>query len=322
MSIEILITGGNCEPALPELSRHFTVHFLPNAPDHDAMLNEVCSNVRAIVTSGSYGASRAFIERFPKLEILCCFGAGYDSVDCDAVRDHDLVFTHAAGTNADGVADLVFAHILACARRIPMVDEHVKSGRYAIQGRVPLRHTINEKRLGIIGLGAIGSMVAKRATGFDMEIAYTGPNRKDVPHTFFENVRTLASFADILVATCPGGEATQGLVGAQELAALGPDGIFVNVARASVVDGEALIKALQKNKIGSAGLDLFDGQPSPSPDLAALDNVVLTPHIGGRCFESFENGTSQLVNNLTNYFSGRPVVSPVPGFKRGGELAQ
>lgn len=322
MSIEILITGGNIEPALAELSGHFTVHYLPDAPDQEVMLNDVCGNVRAIVTSGSYGASRAFIERFPKLEILCCFGAGYDSVDCDAVRDRDLVFTHAAGTNADGVADLVFAHILACARRIPMVDDHVKSGRYAIEGRVPLCHTINEKRLGIIGLGAIGTKVAKRATGFDMEIAYTGPNRKEVPHSFFENVHALASFADILVATCPGGEATRGIVGAEELSALGPDGIFVNVARASVVDGNALIKALQENKIGSAGLDLFDGQPTPPPDLAALANVVLTPHIGGRCFESFENGTSQLVENLTNHFSGQPVVSPVPGFKRGGELVQ
>ena len=322
MSIDVLITGANCEPALPELSRHFTVHFLPNAPDQDAMLEEVSGDVRAIVTSGTYGASRAFIEKFPKLELLCCFGAGYDSVDCDAVRDHDLVFTHAAGTNAEGVADLVFAHILACARRIPMVDDHVKSGQYAIEGRVPLRHTINEKRLGIIGLGAIGTRVAKRAAGFDMEVAYTGPNRKDGSHTFFDSVMALASFADILVATCPGGEATRGLVGARELSALGPDGIFVNVARASVVDGDALIKALQQNKISSAGLDLFDGQPTPPPALATLDNVVLTPHIGGRCFESFENGISQLVENLTNHFGGQPVVSPVPGFKGSGELVR
>jgi D-3-phosphoglycerate dehydrogenase len=318
MSIELLVTGANCKPVLPALSRHFTVHFLPDAPDQEAMLNDVCANVRAIVTSGTYGASRAFIERFPRLEILCCFGAGFDSVDCDAVRDHNLVFTHAAGTNAEGVADLVFAHILACARRIPMVDQHVRSGRYATEGRVALRHTIHEKRLGIIGLGAIGSRVAKRATGFDMEIAYTGPNRKDVCHAYYDDVVSLASFADILVATCPGGPATRGRVGADVLSALGPDGIFVNVARASVVDGDALIKALQDGVINAAGLDLFDGQPTPPPALAALDNVVLSPHIGGRCVESFENGATQLVENLTNHFAGRPVVSPIPGFDQRG----
>jgi D-3-phosphoglycerate dehydrogenase len=316
MSIELLVTGANCKPAVPELSRHFTVHYLPDAPDEDTMLNEVCSTVRAIVTSGGYGASRTFIDKFPQLEVLCCFGAGFDSVDCDAVRDRDLVFTHAAGTNSDGVADLVFAHILACARRIPMADAHVKSGRYASDGRLPLRHTIHEKRLGIIGLGAIGSRVAKRATGFDMEIGYTGPTRKEVPHRYYDDIVALASFADILVATCPGGEATRGLVGADVLSALGPNGIFVNVARASVVDGAALIKALQENIIGAAGLDLFDGQPSPPPELAALDNVVLTPHIGGRCVESFENGINQLLENLTNHFAGHPVVSPVPGFAK------
>ena len=119
MKIEVLVTGANCKPILLELSRHFAVHFLPDAPDQDAMLDEVCSSVRANGTLGTYGASRAFIEKFPKLKILCCFGAGFDSVDCDAVRDHDMVFTHAAGTNADGVADLVFAHILACARPHP-----------------------------------------------------------------------------------------------------------------------------------------------------------------------------------------------------------
>ena len=284
------------------------------------MLDEVRGKVRAIVTSGTYGVSRAFIERFPRLEILCCFGAGFDSVDCDAVRDHNLVFTHAAGTNADGVADLVFAHIPACARRIPMVDDHVKSGRYATEGRVALRHTIHEKRLGIIGLGAIGSRVAKRAAGFDMDIGYTGPNRKEVSRRYYDDVVALARFADILVATCPGGAATRGLVGAKVLSALGPGGIFVNVARASVVDGDALIEALQNGVINAAGLDLFDGQPTPPPALAALDNVVLSPHIGGRCVESFENTTDQLVENLTDHFAGRPVVSPVPGFENSGAL--
>lgn len=322
MGIDLLVTGANCKPALPELSRHFTVHFMPDAPDHDAMLNDVQADVRAIVTSGSYGASRAFIEMFPKLEMLCCFGAGFDSVDCDAVRDRNLVFTHAAGTNAEGVADLALAHILACARRIPMVDQHVRSGRWATEGRVPLRHTIHQKRLGIIGLGAIGARVARRATGFDMEIGYTGPNRKETPHRYFDNVTALASFADILVACCPGGAATRGLVSAAVLSALGPDGIFVNVARASVVDGDALIKALQDGVIGGAGLDLFAGQPTPPPALAALDNVVLTPHIGGRCVESFENGISQLLENLTNHFAGRPVVSPVPGFEKIGVVVR
>lgn len=318
--IEVLVTAANCKPVLLQLSRHFTVHFLPDAQDQDAMLDEVCGRVRAIVTSGTYGASRAFIENFPRLEILCCFGAGFDSVDCDAVRDHDLVFTHAAGTNSDGVADLVFALILACARHIPMVDDHVKSGRYATEGRVALRHTIHEKRVGIIGLGAIGSRVAKRATGFDMDIAYTGPNRKEVSHRYYDDVVVLAAFADILVATCPGGVATRGLVGAEVLSALGPDGIFINVARASVVDGDALIEALQNGVINAAGLDLFDGQPTPPPALAALDNVVLSPHIGGRCVESFENGAKQLIENLINHFAGRPVVSPVPGFEISGAL--
>jgi lactate dehydrogenase-like 2-hydroxyacid dehydrogenase len=318
MGIDVLVTGANCEPALSELARHFTVHFLPKAPDEEAMLAQVCPDVRAVVTSGTYGASRGFIERFPKLEILCCFGAGYDSLDCDAIRDRNLVFTHAAGTNADGVADLVFAHILGCARRIPMVDAYIKSGEYAAKGRVPLRHTIHEKRLGIIGLGSIGSRVAKRATGFDMDIGYTGPNRKEVPHTYFDSVDDLASFADILVACCPGGDETNGLIGAKTLSALGADGIFVNVARASVVDGDALINALQNGIIGSAGLDLFEGQPTPPSSLAALDNVVLTPHIGGRCFESFDNGTRQLIDNLTNHFAGKPVVSPVPGFEDCG----
>ena len=231
MTIDLLITAENCRPTLDAFREKFEVHFLPDAPDELDMLDKIRPKIRAILTSTSYGATREFIESFPALEIICCFGAGYDGLNIEAIRDRNLAFTTAVGTNADGVADLALAHILACTRRIPMADNYVRSERWATEGRLPLRHSLSEKHLGIIGLGAIGSRVAKRAEGFGKKIAYTGPNQKNVPYAFEEKLIDLAHFADFLVACCPGGPTTHGIVSRDVLVALGPNGTFINVDR-------------------------------------------------------------------------------------------
>jgi hydroxypyruvate reductase len=190
-------------------------------------------------------------------------------------------------------------------------NDFAKADKWPTQG-FERTHTIGGKKLGIIGLGRIGRKIAERAQAFDMEIAWHGPSDKpDVDWRYFPDHLALADWSDFLVLSCPGGDATRHLISTKELQALGPQGILVSVARGSVVDPDAVIKALQEKTIFGAGLDVFEGEPHLPEALRALDNVILTPHLGAITHEAFDNGRDLLLENLRAHFSRKPVLTPV-----------
>jgi hydroxypyruvate reductase len=162
-----------------------------------------------------------------------------------------------------------------------------------------------------VGMGRIGQGIARRAAGFDMQIAWHGPSEKKLPYRFEPNLVELARSVDFLVAACPGGEATRGLISREVMTALGPKGIFINISRGSVVDEAAMVELLGNGQLGGAGLDVFVDEPRAPAALFNLDNVVLQPHQASATDETRGAMAQLVLDNVAAYAAGEPLVTPV-----------
>ncbi len=294
------------------LERRFAVHRLWEAPDRDAYLAEHAPHLRAIATNGERGASAELIASLPALEIIACYGVGVDAIDFPAARARGIAVTNTPGVLTDDVADLALALMLATARQMPQAERHIRDGRWP-SGPYPLAARMSGKRLGIVGLGRIGQAIARRAEAFGMEVAYYSRAAKpDFAHRHYATIPELASGSDFLVAALAGGPDTLGLIGADAFAALGPEGVFVNVARGSVVDEAALLDALEQGRIRGAGIDVMLNEPDIDPRFLKLDNVVLQPHQGSATTETRAAMGDLVVANLAAHFEGNPLLTPVP----------
>jgi lactate dehydrogenase-like 2-hydroxyacid dehydrogenase len=306
---EVLLTGPMYPPTAADLEQTYVVHKLWTAPDRDALLDEIGARITAVASSG--GINGATIACLPKLKVIAHFGVGYDSVDVQAARARSIAITNTPDVLTEEVADLAIGLLIATVRRIPQGDRYVREGRW-LKGAMALTSSLQGKRLGIIGMGRIGRAIARRAEAFGLQISYQGPNRKsDLAWTYFADPVDLARAADLVIAACPGGNATRGLVSREVIEALGGEGVFVNISRGSVVDEGALIECLQSGRLGAAGLDVFASEPRVPEALLALDNVVLQPHVGSAT-ERTRRAMGQLVlDNLAAHFAGKPLVTPV-----------
>jgi hydroxypyruvate reductase len=312
MSTIELLAAAELPPFLAApLARDYVVHDCLHERD-PAAFAAAAPRIRGLVTRGEIRIDAALLDRLPAVEIIAVFGVGYDGVDVAAARARGILVTHTPGVLDDDVADLAMALMLCAARGIPAADRFVREGRWP-SGPLPLARGVSRQRLGILGLGRIGTAVARRAAGFGMSIAYTARAPKaDVPWPFMPDPVALAAGSDVLVVTTPGGAATHHLVDTRVLEALGADGILVNVSRGSVVDEAALIAALTQGTIAAAGLDVFATEPHVPESLRRLPNVVLTPHVGSATLRTREAMGDLVVANLREYFAGRRVPTPVP----------
>lgn len=311
--IDLLINLDMPEYSRAYLAEKYHIHYWPDANEHDRLLADpVLKSIRAVQTNGSYGLKRPFIEAMPNLEIICSVGAGFEGTDVAAAHERGIVVTNGPGTNADSVADQAWTLLLGTIRRLPYTDRGVREGRWN-EVRLVLPN-VNGKKLGIFGLGSVGSAVAKRgALGFDMPVGYySRRQRADSPYRYFNSLKELAAWCDILVVCAPGGPATYHAVGRDVLAALGPEGFLVNVARGALVDADALAEMLANGGIAGAGLDVIEGEPAVPDAFNDLDNLVLTPHLGGFSPQAIENMIHLVRENLDAHFAGRPVLTPVP----------
>nr|WP_316642048.1 2-hydroxyacid dehydrogenase [uncultured Roseateles sp.] len=267
--------------------------------------------LRAVLTNGTTGFSEAQMALLPELGQICSWGAGYENIDVAAARACGIGVSHAPGINNATVADHALALMLGLSRGLVALDAAVKRGDW--QTSRAERPTINGRRLGLVGMGNIGQQIARRAAGFDMQIAYcTRTPMPELPWRHVESVLALAAESDYLVLACPGGAATRHLVNREVLRALGPEGFLVNIARGTVVDTEALIAALQADEIAGAGLDVLEGEPVVPPALAASGKVLLTPHVSGRSPEAQRAQLACAMGNLAAFFAGRELLTPVP----------
>ena len=213
---------------------------------------------------------------------------------------------------ANDVADLAFGLLLAVARRIAEGERFIRGGHWP-GGGMDYGTRVLGKRLGIVGLGAIGRTVAERAQGFKIDVAYHGPRRKpDVPHAYHADVIDLARAVDFLIVSCPGGPETAGMINRPVMEALGAKGILVNISRGSVVDEAALVEALSDGVLGGAGLDVFAEEPGVPEALMAMENVVLGPHVGSATPETRAAMTDLAIANMRAHLAGEPLLTPVP----------
>ena len=207
------------------------------------------------------------MSRLPKLEIVASFGVGYDHIDAAWAGQHGVVVTHTPGVLDEDVADIAIALTLAATRRLPQAERYLREGRWP-SGAYRLTASLRGRTMGILGLGRIGAAIARRAEAFGLEIAYHGRHKQDgVAYPYYETPIALAEACDILVIAAPGGPATRHIVDSRVLAALGADGVLVNIARGTLVDERALAAALRDGTILAAGLDVYEKEPNVPAEL-------------------------------------------------------
>jgi lactate dehydrogenase-like 2-hydroxyacid dehydrogenase len=312
MKIDVLSIGSFPEPTNAELANRFAVtrHF--NQPAPDALSAEVKGRIRGIATEANRGADRALIAALPSLEVISVFGVGTDSVDLVAARERGIPVSNTPDILTDEVADLAIGLMLASARQILFADRYVRDGSWASRGPLPLGRSVKGKTLGVVGLGSIGRAIADRGAAFRMRVIYNGPRRKaDAPYEFVGDLVELARQSDYLMVACKGGPDTRHLVSSVVIDALGPKGTLINVARGSVVDEPALIAALAQGRLGHAALDVFESEPSPSPEVLKLPNVIVQPHQGSATLETRCAIGQLMIDNLSAHFAGGPLLTPV-----------
>jgi lactate dehydrogenase-like 2-hydroxyacid dehydrogenase len=310
---EILMPAPMHSSVTATLNAHFVVHRLWEQDDPDAFLASIGERVRGLAVSTLADRIDArWFDRLPALEIVANFGVGYDNVDAKVAAARGVMVTNTPGVLDEEVADLTLGLVLATLRRIPQADRYLRDGRWPT-APFPLSPTLRGRRVGIIGLGSIGKAIARRLESFGVPIAYHGrAQQPDVHYTYHPSPAALAAASDVLIVVVPGGQATRHLVDAEVLAALGAEGVLINVARGSVVDQTALIAALHAGTILGAGLDVYDDEPNVPDDLMSLANVVLLPHIGSASEHTRAAMGRMVADNLNAWFElGRP-LSPVP----------
>ncbi len=295
------------------LDAAFQMHRFFEASDKAAFLGEVGPQVRAIATRGELGANAAMISACPSLEVICVYGVGYDAVDLDAARSRGIRVTNTPDVLTNDVADLGVAMMLAQSRGMMRAETWVRDGSWAERGLYPLQRRVWGKRAGVLGLGRIGYEVAKRLAGFDLEVAYSDVGPKDYAKgwDYIADPVALAARSDFLFVTLAASAATRHIVGAEVIEALGPQGMLINISRASNIDEAALLDALESGKLGSAALDVFEGEPKLNPRFLELPNVLVQPHHASGTYETRQAMGKLVRDNLTAHFAGQPLLTPV-----------
>ena len=314
MKPDILVLGNVWPPETrTQLEEEFLCHFLAPLADGEqaARLDAVVDRVRGVLTTGTVGIDAALLERLPRLEIVAVHGVGVDAVPVPLLAARGVALTNTPDVLTDDVADFAVCLLLAAVRRLPMLDRYVRTRQW--EARVPLAQarSLKGKVAGIVGFGRIGQAVAARLQPFGLEVRYFQRSPGAMPERRAASLLALAQEADMLVVCAPGGAATNGMIDARVMEALGPEGTLVNIARGSVVDEAALVAALADGRLGAAGLDVFEHEPAVPEALRALDNVVLAPHVGSNTVEARRAMRELAVANLVAHFEGKDLLTPV-----------
>jgi lactate dehydrogenase-like 2-hydroxyacid dehydrogenase len=271
-------------------------------------------DITAAVTIGSVGLTNAMIDALPALNTIACFGVGVDGLDLAYCKKRGVAVSHGREINHEDVADVAMGLIIAVARSFTQGERVLREGQWKPPLAVPPQRRLRGRKLGVVGMGAIGHALAVRAQAFGIEVKWFGPRAKrDVAWPYEPDLVKLAEWADILGITARGDKSTEGLVNAAVIKALGSDGLLVNVSRGSVVDEEALIAALKNGDLGGAGLDVFAQEPTSPERWKDVPNTTLLPHLGGGTREALFAGSQNVLENLRRGLAGEPLLSPVPG---------
>jgi lactate dehydrogenase-like 2-hydroxyacid dehydrogenase len=311
--LEILLVGPP-KPTIVNGLAAFKVHRLGEAKDAQALLAKIAPRVRAIAsTVTSEKIDGGLMAKLPKLEIVSTFGVGYDHVDAAWAAEHGVTVTNTPEVLTEEVADTALGLLLCTVREFPQAERYLRAGNWVKKAYPLTKATLRNRTVGMIGMGAIGKAIARRLDAMKVPVVYHSRRpAADVSYRHYPNLIDVARDVNVLLAIVPGGAETKNMVNAEILAALGPDGIFINMARGSVVDEQALIKALKERTILSAGLDVYLREPEVPRELIEMEHVVLFPHLGSASVYTRTQMDQLVVDNLLAWAAGRAPLTPIP----------
>ena len=271
------------------------------------------ADVRAIACAAtSEYLGDAFMRRFPKLQVISSFGVGYDHIDAKAAAAHGVIVTNTPEVLTEEVADTALGLLLCTVREFPQAERYLRAGKWLEKAYPLTKGTLRNRSVGIVGMGAIGQAIARRLDSFGVPVVYHARQpRAHLRYRHYPKLTDMARDVDLLMVFVPGGAATANMINAEVLDALGPNGILINMARGSVVDEVALIKALAEKRIMAAGLDVFAKEPQVPQELIAMDNVVLFPHVGSASVYTRDRMDQLVVDNIAAWAAGKPPLTPV-----------
>ncbi|MEJ1119728.1 2-hydroxyacid dehydrogenase [Phyllobacterium sp. CCNWLW109] len=302
----LLILGPLMPYLIEELGKKYEIEKLYEEKDALGFLQAHAPRFEAAVTSTFTGLKADMIDLLTAVKIVSSFGVGTDSLDVAYANKKGIKIANTPDVLNEDTANMAITLLLASTRDIVANDRFVREGRWAKGEAAPLALGIEGKKVGLVGLGRIGSVIATKLLAFGCDVVYHTRNKKpDISFKHYDNLVEMAGDCAALIAILPGGEATQGIISREVLQALGPQGTFINVARGTVVDEIALVELLKSKELGRAGLDVFVDEPNVPADLFALDNVVLQPHMGSATVETRKAMADRVVSNLDNYFAAK-----------------
>ena len=310
---EVLLIGPPKPVVIKGLEAICTVRNLGEAKNRDDFIARH-SHVRAIACSDTREAiPGALMARLPKLEIVASFGVGYDHMDVKWAAAHGIILTNTPNVLTEEVADTALGLLLCTVRELPQAERFVRAGKWR-KGAYPLsKATLRNRTVGMVGMGAIGQAIARRLDAFGVPVVYHSRQpRRELGYLHCPSLIEMARAVDILLVIVPGGPETQNMINAEVLDALGSNGILINMARGSVVDEPALIKALQEKRIMAAGLDVYAKEPDVPQELIEMEHVVLFPHLGSASIYTREKMDQLVVDNIAAWAAGKPPLTPVP----------
>ncbi|HWL18615.1 MAG TPA: 2-hydroxyacid dehydrogenase [Bradyrhizobium sp.] len=311
--IDLLVHGPSKSIVDNGFSDQFVLHQFETTHDLERLTPEIAAKVRGMaITYNTVRGDAKTLGRLPKLEIVSSFGVGYDHVDAAYARDHDIMVTNTPDVLTEEVADIAMGLLIATLREFVKADRYLRSGLWQTQ-QFPLSvGSLRDRKVGMVGMGRIGQAIARRLDASKVPVVYhTRKPAAELSYKHYPDLIEMAKAVDTLVVIVPGGAATNKMINADVMKALGPRGVIINVARGTVVDEQALIVALKSGTILAAGLDVFEREPNVPDELKAMQNVVLLPHIGSASVVT-RNAMDQLVvDNLKAWFAGKPPLTPV-----------
>ncbi len=310
MSAEIAVIGAQRPEVQAALEAEFTVHNVYQEADRAAALRPIADRIRGVVTNAMAGVPTDVIDALPNIEIASIMGVGLEMTDVARAKERGITVT-TTPVLYDDVSDLCIILAMSACRRIVQADTFVRSGQW-LKGRYAPATKFSSKRAGILGYGRIGVALAKRLEAFDMPIGYYDPLPKEgVLYKSYPSAKALADDVDILFLAAAGGQGAGPIVTAEILDALGPKGVFVNIARGWLVDEQALVDALENGRIAAAGLDVFEDEPKVPEALLSMDNVVLTPHIASNTEETVKAMGDCVLDNVRSWFACKGAITPI-----------
>ncbi|MBX2885233.1 MAG: 2-hydroxyacid dehydrogenase [Granulosicoccus sp.] len=311
-SNHLLLVSQNFESQIESLSDRCEIHRYYNAEDKEALINDIGDKIRVVGTNGHDGCSRELMDQLPNLEMIGCYGVGYDAIDIEAAREKGIRVTNTPDVLSDAVAELTLGLMIALARQIPQSDQFVRNNEWSPSNGYPLTAELTGKTAGILGLGRIGKEVARRLQAMKMRVIYHGRNHQlDEPYVYYSDLTEMAAASDWLIVIMPGDPGTEKIVSEPVLKALGSKGNLVNVARGSLIDEEAMVDLLQAGELGGAALDVFAKEPAVPDALKTMSNVVLSPHAGSATVKTRAGMGALAISNILAHLDGKPLITQV-----------